>query len=198
MLAAGCIFYVLSALLINPVAIVPGSVLGVSVITHELLGAPIGMVNLLCNMPIMIFCTRCFGKKILIYTIIIIVTTSVLIDCWLPYFPEILSQHGLVLAILGGALMGLGAGLLMRAGGTMGGTTAIGRILERRYPRMNMGYALFIMDTIVILTGVILLKSVAGLMYSIVYTLVCSKVIDMVYTYKGVLRIKRQVVNQEG
>lgn len=95
-------------------------------------------------------------------------------------------------------LMALGAGLLMRAGGTMGGTTAIGRILQRRYPGMNMGYALFIMDITVILAGVILLKSFAGLMYSVVYTLVCSKVIDMVYSYKGVLRIKRQVINQEG
>lgn len=29
------------------------------------------------------------------------------------------------LAILGGILMGIGAGVLMRAGGTMGGTNAI-------------------------------------------------------------------------
>lgn len=194
-LMAGCLFYVLSALLINPVAIVPGSVLGVSVVAHELLGMPIGMVNLLCNVPIMIFCTRCFGKKILVYTIVIIVTTSVLIDWWLPFFPVVLSQHGLMLAALGGVLMGLGAGLLMRAGGTMGGTTAIGRILERRYPGMNMGAALFIMDTTVILAGVVLLKSFAGLLYSVVYTLICSKVIDMVYSYKGGMKIKKQVLN---
>lgn len=198
MLVTGCIFYVLSTLLINPVSIVPGSVLGVSVVAHELLGVPIGMVNLLCNVPVMIFCTKCFGKKILIYTIIIIAATSVLIDWCMPFFPAILPQHGLLLAVLGGALMGLGAGVLMRAGGTMGGTTAIGRILQRRYTGMNMGYALFIMDTTVILAGVILLKSFAGLLYSVIYTLVCSKVIDMVYSYKGVLRIKRHVLNQEG
>jgi len=101
-LAAGCILYVLSTILINPVDIVPGSVLGVSVVANSILGVSIGTVNMICNIPIMIFCTMCFGKKILIYTIMIIVSTSVMIDWWLPYFPAVLVQHGLLLAILGG------------------------------------------------------------------------------------------------
>ena len=74
-LAAGCILYVLSTILINPVDIVPGSVLGVSVVANSILGVSIGTVNMICNIPIMIFCTMCFGKKILIYTIMIIVST---------------------------------------------------------------------------------------------------------------------------
>ena len=185
MLVIGSIFYVLSTIMINPVDIVPGSVLGISVVAHALSGISIGTVNLLCNAPIMVICTLCFGKKILIYTIAIIGATSAMIDWWLPLFPAILVQHGLLLAILGGFLMGMGAGLLMRAGGTMGGTTAIGRILQRKYPDMNMGRALFIMDTVVILAGSILLMSFTGLLYSIVYTFVCSKVIDFVYSGKG-------------
>ena len=176
-LAAGCILYVLSTILINPVDIVPGSVLGVSVVANSILGVSIGTVN-------MIFCTMCFGKKILIYTIMIIVSTSVMIDWWLPYFPAVLVQHGLLLAILGGILMGIGAGLLMRAGGTMGGTTAIGRILEKRNPRLNMGNTLFVMDTAIIVVGSVLLKSFTGLLYSVVYTLVCSKAIGMIYSCK--------------
>ena len=67
----------------------------------------------------------------------------------------------------------------------MGGTTAVGRILKKYYPDMNMGRALFVMDTAIILTGAVLLKSFAGLLYSIVYTLVCSKVIDMIYSHSG-------------
>lgn len=197
-LVIGCIFYVVSTILINPVDIVPGSVLGISVVVHELWGISIGTVNLLCNIPIMILCTMCFGKKILLYTILIIISTSTLIDWWLPYFPVILAQYGLVLAILGGGLMGIGAGLLMRAGGTMGGTTAIGRILQKKNPKINMGYALFIMDTAIILIGTILLKSFTGLLYSIVYTFVCSKVIDIVYSYKGAAQIKSQFQKQEG
>ena len=89
------------------------------------------------------------------------------------------------MSVLGGVLMGIGAGLLMRAGGTMG------RILQKKHPAMNMGNALFIMDTTVILAGSILLKSFTGLLYSVVYTLVCSKAIDMIYSYKGVERVKR-------
>ncbi len=67
-LAVGCILYAVSAVLINPVDIVPGSVLGVSVIVHDLWGTPIRLVNLICNAPIMVLCTMCFGKRILIYS----------------------------------------------------------------------------------------------------------------------------------
>lgn len=196
LLIAGCMLYVLSTILISPVDIVPGSVLGISVVAHNLLGVSIGTVNVICNAPIMILCTMCFGKKILIYTILIILSTSALIDWCLPVFPATLIQNGLVLAIAGGFIMGAGAGLLMRAGGTMGGTTALGRILQRKFPGMNMGTALFVMDAAVILTGTVLLRSFTGLFYSMVYTLVCSKAIDIVYTYKGAVKIKRRV--QEG
>lgn len=189
-LVVGCILYVVSTILITPVNIVPGSVLGVSVVAHSIWGISIGTVNLFCNLPIMIACVVCFGKKILIYTIMIIVSTSALIDWWLPGFPAVLIQHGLVLAILGGILMGIGAGILMRVGGTMGGTTAIGKILQKKNPEINMGNALFVMDTTIILAGTILLKSFTGLLYSVIYTLACSKTIDIVYTYK---RHKRSI-----
>ena len=189
-LTVGCILYVVSAILINPVNIVPGSVLGVSVVAHSLWGISIGTVNLICNLPIMLVCVMCFGKKILIYTIVIIVSTSILIDWWLPVFPTMFIQHGLVLAVIGGILMGIGAGILMRAGGTMGGTTAIGKILQKKNPRINMGNALFVMDTTVILIGAILLKSFTGFLYSVIYTFVCSKAIDIGYTYKKAARVE--------
>lgn len=86
--------------------------------------------------------------------------------------------------------MGIGAGILMRAGGTMGGTTAIGKILQKKNPRINMGNALFVMDTTVILIGAILLKSFTGFLYSVIYTFVCSKAIDIVYTYKKAARVE--------
>jgi uncharacterized membrane-anchored protein YitT (DUF2179 family) len=184
MLIAGCLFYVISTILINPVDIVPGSVLGISVVAHSLFGISIGTVNVICNVPIMILCTIYFGKKILIYTILIIISTSALIDWWLPLFPVVFADYGWGLAILGGGLMGAGAGLLMRAGGTMGGTTAVGRILQKKNPKINMGSALFIMDTAIIIAGAVLLNSFTGFLYSIVYTFVCAKVIDFIYSYK--------------
>lgn len=185
LLIIGTFFYVLSTLLITPVEIVPGSVLGIAVIAYALSGISIGTVTLLCNIPIMLLCAKCFGKKILIYTVIIIVGTSVLIDLFLPVFPAILVRYGFVLAVIGGGMMGFGAGLLMRAGGTMGGTTAVGRLLQRKYPGMDMGNVLFVMDTSIILAGAFLLQSFSSLAYSLVYTLVCCKVIGWICDYKA-------------
>lgn len=181
LLTVGSILYVLSTILISPVRIIPGSVLGISIIVHSLWKIPVGMTNVVCNIPIMFFCTRCFGRKTLLYTILIIVATSVFIDWYAPIFSVMLAENGLAIAIIGGILMGVGAGLLMRAGGTMGGTTAISKILQRKWVDMDMGMGLFIMDSVIIVSGAIFFKSISSLSYSIIYTLVCSKLIGWIY-----------------
>ncbi len=60
-----------------------------------------------------------------------------------------------------------------------------------------MGNALFVMDTTVILIGAILLKSFTGFLYSVIYTFVCSKAIDIVYTYKKAARVEGRLVIKE-
>ena len=63
----------------------------------------------------------------------------------------------------------------------MAGTTALARLLQRRFPNLKVGNALIVMDSLIIITGAILLKSYVALLYSIIYTVFCSKTIDLVY-----------------
>ena len=79
--------------------------------------------------------------------------------------------------------MGVGAGLLMRAGGTMGGTTAVVRLLKERYPKLKVGLALTLMDAAIVVSGALLLHNLGTLLFSLIYTVVCSKTIDFVYGF---------------
>lgn len=193
LLVVGCILYAVSTVLIGPAQIIPGSVLGIAVICNTIWGVPVGVVNLLFNIPIMALCALRFGRKIVIYTILILLGTSGLIDLGMTLFPVLSLQDPWVLSVLGGWLMGVGAGLLMRAGGTMGGTTAVVRLLKGRFPGLNVGQALTLMDSVIVISGAILLHNPGTLLFSLIYTAVCAKTIDVVYGFHTNANSKPQI-----
>lgn len=180
LIAVGCVIYSLSMIMINPIELIPGSFLGLAVACHKVFGTPTGVVNLLLNIPIMLLCVKIFGKKMLYYTVIIMVGTSALIDLFSIWAPERMYMNPIVISILGGFVMGVGAGILLEAGGTMAGTTALARIINNKLPKISVGNSLIIMDTVIILTGCVLIHSFSALLYSLLYTLSCSKTIDIV------------------
>lgn len=180
-LLIGCLIYAFSMVVINPIELIPGSILGVSVICHKAMSWPTGLTNFLMNIPIMAVCVKCFGRKILYYTIIILAGTSALIDWFCVAAPTHIYAPAIVIAVLGGALMGIGAGLLLLAGGTMGGTTAIARMINKKNQTISIGNCLIVMDSIIVFAGAVALHSVKALVYSLVYAVVCAKVIDLTY-----------------
>ena len=190
LILVGCIIYAVSMVIVDPIELIPGSFLGVAVILHKLVGTQTGMVNLILNIPIMLLCFKVFGQKMLYYTILIMIATSSLIDLFMAFAPGNVSLPPLILAVSGGIVMGVGAGLLLIAGGTMAGTTALARILQSRCEKITVGNALIIMDSAIILAGSILLHSWIALLYSILYTVFCSKTIDLVYYVND--RIKKK------
>lgn len=180
MIAAGAVIYAWSMDMIRPVSIIPGSVLGISVITHYLLGVPIGGVNLLINFPLLILGLSLLGRKRLVYTVIALISTSVLIDLW-PFTESVPWIHSAVTATLsGGFTMGIGAGLLLRAGATMGGTSMLGRMIQIRHPHVAIGCSMLIMDSLIISCGAFLLNDRPSFFYSMLYTAVCMATIDVI------------------
>ena len=181
LIAVGCVIYALSMNIINPIELIPGSFLGLAVACNKILGTPTGAVNLIMNIPILFLCVKIFGRKMLYYTIVIMAGTALLIDLFAAFAPDSLYMPAILISVIGGTVMGIGAGLLLAAGGTMAGTTALSRIINRRFPKISVGNALIVLDSVIILTGCALLHSVSALLYSFLYTLFCSKTIDLVY-----------------
>jgi uncharacterized membrane-anchored protein YitT (DUF2179 family) len=54
-------------------------------------------------------------------------------------------------AIAGGALVGLGSGLIFRQGSTAGGSDLIARILHKIIPSVTLGNFLFSFDALVVI-----------------------------------------------
>ena len=111
----GCLIYSLSVVLfIDPLHIIPGSVTGIGVVIKALTGFPIGMLNMIVNIPLVIWAAIILKKRILIYTGLTVLLNSLMMDglAFLPPF----TKNLLLASIFGGVVMGAGLGMILDAG----------------------------------------------------------------------------------
>ncbi len=119
-----------------PFQIVAGGVSGVGIIINHFTGLPEGILFLLLNIPIMILGYFHLGRwRFLLYTATAVVTFSVMADMFTYWLPQLLPKNRitddmLLSGIYAGLVFGLGTGLIIRANGTIGGTTVIARIFQ--------------------------------------------------------------------
>ncbi|MFQ3566237.1 MAG: YitT family protein [Aggregatilineales bacterium] len=118
-----------------PFNIAPGGISGIAIILNALLGWPIGLIILLGNIPIQMLAFRILGGwRVLAGTIYAVIVFSLLIDLLTPIFPpDGVSSDMFLNALFGGIIAGIGTGLIYRVGGTLGGTSTLGRILQQKF-----------------------------------------------------------------
>ena len=174
-LAVGMVFF------IAPYKFVPGGVYGVSIVIHHLLGTPIGLVSLCMDIPLLLIGIRVLGNKFGVKTFVGIVLTAVFVDglsqIWGSH--PLVEGDALLSGIFGGALTGLGLGLIFRAKATSGGTDIVAMILSK-YTRAPLGKSLIYVDSSVVLVGLIAFQDWKIPLYSWLVIFITGKVIDMV------------------
>lgn len=116
-----------------PNHLIDGGVVGVAMIFGNVFGKQIiPYLLVLFNLPFLLLGYRSIGKVFVIHMIVAILLFSgsmVFISHFLPW-----EFHGesLEVVVIGGALLGIGLGLIIREGGCLDGTEILGIILNRR------------------------------------------------------------------
>ncbi len=111
--------------------LISGGITGVAMILNYQLGWNTSLMNLLLNIPIFIAGFIMLGKKHIIFSIY----GTIMISLALQIFDgiTIAYESTLTTVLLGGVLNGIGAGIMIRSGGTTGGTDIIGKILNKKF-----------------------------------------------------------------
>jgi uncharacterized membrane-anchored protein YitT (DUF2179 family) len=171
-----------------PFRIAPGGISGAAIILNHLIGTPLGVVVLLGNIPIQLIAFRLLGGwRVLAATIIAVVSYSVLLDLLTPYFPPSGISNDIFLnSLFGGIIGGIGGGLVYRAGGTMGGTSTLGRILQQKYG-IPLSNSTLYTDTIVIAAAGLVFGWESAL-YAMVSLFVGAAVSDYILEGPSVIR----------
>ncbi|MEP7292945.1 MAG: YitT family protein [Chloroflexota bacterium] len=186
LLSLGAVISAISVIVFQaPFDIAPGGISGIAIILNSVIGTPIGLIVLIGNIPIQIFAYRLLGGwRIVAATVYVLVLYALLIDV-LPAFPP-LSNDRFLNAVFGGIISGIGAALVLRAGGTMGGSATLGRILQQRYGIPLSSSTLYTNGIVVLTAG--LAFGWEGALYAMVALFVGGATTDYVLEGPSVIR----------
>lgn len=160
-----------------PNHIAPGGITGIGTMLNYLFQTPIGMVNMIINIPIVIWAILEIGYKLVAKSIAAIIIFSVAIDTlalWLPAY----NGNPFLAAIFGGVLEGIGLALVFMRGSTTGGTDMIARLLGKHFRHLSMGKLMLAVDLVVIAASALVYQKLESALYAIIAIFVSTRIID--------------------
>lgn len=175
---------------ISPFKIIPGGVYGLSIIIHYLSqhlfsflpdGLPIGMTALAFNIPLAYASYKMLGKGAILKTVITFVATSMFVDLLSLIYGDapVVAGDKLLSSIYGGVVLGVGVAMIFKAHATSAGTDVVSKILAKKM-HMQLGYMIIIVDSVIVLLGLIAFGDISVPLYSWITIFVYGKVVDIV------------------
>ena len=111
--------------------LISGGITGVAMILNYQFGWNTSLMNLLLNIPIFIAGWILLGKKHIVFsiygTLMISLALQIFDGITIPY------ESTLTTVLFGGVINGFGSGIMIRSGGTSGGTDIIGKALNKYF-----------------------------------------------------------------
>lgn len=162
-----------------PNSIIVGGVSGIAMIINLLTKLPVGLLTIVLNIPLFIIAWRYFGTDFIVGSLVGMLLSSVFVDLFalLSISP---TNDMLLACIIGGAVKGLGLGIVYYAGATTGGTDIIAKFIRLRFPYLNFGTVVLITDCFIIVAFAAIFNKVESAMYAVITMFVVSKVVDLV------------------
>lgn len=167
---------------VSPNNIAPGGVTGIAVVLTSLLPVKVGTLILAFNIPLIILGFIFLNKSTMIKTLISVAAVTFFTDYLGQYVPTYSAEggNGIVAALFGGALMGIGLGLNYQREGTTGGTDIVTKIIQRFHPDMKLSVITGALDILVVCFGMLVYKDINVVLFTVVAIFVQSKVIDFI------------------
>lgn len=145
-----------------------------------IVGIPTSAIYLVLNIGLYVLALKTLGKKFAIKSLVGIVSFSL----GMQIFDLInfnITYELFVSAIFGGAIMGVGVGLVVRFGGSTGGSDMIASIIKSKKPNASLGSFIIVVDMIIIgLTLFVFANGFELLPYTITALLFCMYITDFV------------------
>jgi len=156
-----------------------GGISGLAQVVVEILGfGSVGTLSILINLPLFIMGGIKIGKRFFAGSLIGMMLSSVLIDMFALLPP--MEMEPLLSVLYGGAVCGLGLGVVFISGTSTGGSDILVRLLKLKYRNVPIGQISMYFDVVVVtLTGLVF-HDFSKALYTGLTVFVTSQVIDAV------------------
>lgn len=159
----------------DPAGLVTGGVSGVGIIMKELADIPLWLTNTMLNIPLFVVAFVVKGWKFISRTVV----STLALSFFLYALPDVnLGMNDVLLsALFGGALTGIGTGLVFMARSTTGGTDLLAAVLQHYIRHFSVAQIMQVLDGMVVIAGAWIFGLEFAL-YAIMAVLVVTKVTD--------------------
>ena len=150
---------------------------GVCLILYRLFGLPMGVMNLVLNIPVALLCWRLIGTKFILKSLRCMLVSSIMLDYGAPLFP-VYEGSRMVAAIMTGVIGGIGYGLIYINGSSTGGADFIIMAVKALNPHVKLGNITFGIDMVVIFLSGLIFRDVDSVFYGIMINYILALVVD--------------------
>ena len=167
--------------LLDPAGLVTGGVSGLAIVvryvTADTYAIPLWLTNLVLNVPIFVLAFAVDGWKRTMRTAM----SWLLMTFELAVFPEhpLVSDNLFLVSIYGGILFGIGAGVLLSAKASTGGTDMLANTITHFFRYISVGTWIWVFDGIVVALGAVVF-GVTNTLYAILSVFICGFVTDYI------------------
>lgn len=157
----------------------PGGISGLALISNYLWGLPIGLMNLLLNVPLVLISYKVVGKTFLFKTARSMIISTIFLDVLFPY-TQPYTGSPFMAALYSGLCIGAGMAFFYMRGSSSGGMDFLIMTIKVRHPHFSFGLVTMISDFLVILLGWPVLKNIDAVLYGLASSFVTSLVLDKI------------------
>ncbi|MDO8949611.1 MAG: YitT family protein [Actinomycetota bacterium] len=166
-----------------PNKLAAGGVSGLSTVLHYTLldrgfNIPVGLMMLAMNAVLLVVAVSMKGWRYGARTIYGMVGLSLAVDLMAPFVPHLAANDPLLAVLYGGAITGIGMGLVFKARANTGGTDIVAQLLADR-TNFSVGQGMLAADAVVTLAAALAFGPDLAL-YGAVSIVVMGRVIDLV------------------
>lgn len=176
------------ALLLEPAEITPGGLTGVAVVFNDIFSLPTGLTIIVLNLPLIVAGLKVFGGDFIIKTAVSVMLTSFYVE-FFESMSHFFNFDIILSSVFGGALLGLGLGIVMSRGATTGGIDIAVKLINKRFKGLAIGRLFLLFDSAVIILAAIVYANIETALYSIIAIFLSSQIIDILLNERNLGRI---------
>ena len=152
-------------------------VAGISAILYRLFGVPMGLSNVLINIPIILCTYKLLGRAFFLRSVYCMILFAISTDYVLPLLP-VYQGDRLLATICAGVVGGIGDALIYMNNSSTGGLDFITMAIKARHPYLAFGNLTFAAALAVIVLSGAVFRDVDSIIYGIMFNFLVSTVIN--------------------
>ena len=157
-----------------------GGITGLAQVINAVVPAlSVGIMTIVMNVPLFLLGWKFIVWHLLTSSLFAMLLSSAAIDA-IAAVHTFTSMDPMLAGLCGGALMGLGLGIVFSQGATTGGTDVVARLLKLKFPWLPIGNLVLIPDFVILSLAALVFGRVEAALYGLISLFVQAKVMDTV------------------